>query len=373
MNTITSPLGEADAIQASPLFQLSLGSKELFHSNFLAWLAGKYPEQVGKLFASYLRDASGDLTITRIEREQKNIDVHFYFANGQELLIENKVKSIPYIEQLEEYCAGHTDNQNFLLLTLTRPEFTKTDKITVFDTFWYTMSYSELADALKAIVPYTTGQYDKLILQDYVFFITFISNVLENVDVQESDQFTFYKSETDPTLALMQQIRMADVYSKIKYQSIGALVAKRLEATLPDTPIRLGAFTKERERGVVYISHGMLRAQGLLDISYELEPGLYISVQLQAERYRQMTQGYPDHGKAARQYAERLLQSGDWFMFDHIGNDLKVYPTRENKVFNTYSNTAFYQSINLDETYKVSQIIDAIVHDTTKMVALANH
>jgi len=373
MNTNRPPIGEADAIKASPLFQLSLGSKELFHSNFIAWLARKYPEQVGQLFAPYLKDNTGDLTITRIDRELKNIDVHFYFTNGQELILENKVKSIPYIEQLEEYTKGHTANQNFLLLSLTRPEFTKTAKIPVLNTFWHTMSYRDLAESLKKVVPITTGQYDKLIVEDYIYFIGFTSDALENVDVKESDQFTFYKPETDPTLALMQNIRMADVYSKIKYQSIGALIAKRLQKVLPNTPVRFGASHKVREKGIVYIGYGMQRAQGIAELSFVVEDGLYASIQLQANRYSQLLQGYDGYGKATRQYAERLLASGDWFDFTHITEHPKVYPNREGKVFNKYGVTDFYQSINFDETYNVSQIIDAIVHDTSRMITLSNH
>ena len=370
MNTQTPLIGEADAIKASPLFQLSLGSKELFHSNFIAWLAGKYPKQVGQLFAPYLKDNTDGLTITRIEREQKNIDVHLYFANGQELILENKVKSIPYIEQLEEYTEGHTDNQNFLLLSLTRPEFTKIEKIPVLNTFWHTMSYSELATILKTIVHETTAQYDKLILEDYIFFITFISQALGDVEVNESDFFTFYKPETDPILQLLQNIRMADVYSKIKYQSLGALVAKRLKEILPDTKIHFGAFTSKREKGIVYVSHGMLRAQGLLEVSYEIEDGLYITLQLQANRYSQLLQGYAGYGKATRQYAERLLKRREWFNFTHIGKDLKVYPMNESKMFNKYGETDFYQSVNLDESFTVSRIIDCIVRDTTSTLNL---
>jgi hypothetical protein len=372
MNTTTSPIGEADAIKASPLFQLSLGSKELFHSNFIAWLAGKYPKQVGQLFAPYLKYNTGDLTITRIEREQKNIDVHLYFANGQELLLENKVKSIPYIEQLEEYSEDHTDNQNFLLLTLTRPEFTKTDKIPVHDIFWYTMSYSELATSLQTILPEVTGKYDSLILEDYIFFITFISKALENVDVEESDHFTFYKPKTDQTLALLQDIRMADVYAKIKYQSLGALLAEHLRQELPDTKVHFGRRPKELEREIIYITPGMIRAQGIIDISYLLEDGLYITLQLQAARYSQMLQGYAGYGKATQQYAERLLEARTWFDFTHIGSDLKVYPQNENKTFNQYSGIDFYQSINFNESYTISQILDAIVHDTVRMVTLVN-
>lgn len=33
-----------DELSSSPLFNLSLSSKELFHSNFLAWLAQHYPD-----------------------------------------------------------------------------------------------------------------------------------------------------------------------------------------------------------------------------------------------------------------------------------------------------------------------------------------
>lgn len=372
MNTNTSPIGEADAIKASPLFQLSLGSKELFHSNFIAWLAGKYPEQVGKLFSPYLKDTTGDLTITRIEREQKNIDVHLFFVNGQELILENKVKSIPYIKQLEEYSKGHTDNQNFLLLTLTRPEFTKIDKIPVLDIFWHTMSYRQLAESLKALVPATTGQYDKLILEDYIYFITFISDVMEDVDVKESDLFTFYKPETDPTLQLLQNIRMADVYLKIKYQSLGALLAKRVHKELPDTKVHFGTRPKVLERGTIYIGPGMIRAQGIIDIFYLLEDNLYITIQLQERRYSQLLQGYDGYGKATRAYAERLLEKNQWFQFNHIKEDIKVYPTQDHKTFNKYGLTDFYQSINFDDTYQVSTILDAIIHDVRTMVALAN-
>lgn len=372
MNTTTSPIGKADAIKASPLFQLSLGSKELFHSNFIAWLAGKYPLLVGQLFAPYLQTKTGDLTITRIEREVKNIDVHLYFANGQELILENKVKSIPYIEQLEEYSEGHTPNQNFLLLTLTRPEFTKTRTIPVLDTFWHTMSYHDLANGLQSLVTNIEDQYNKFIVNDYIFFITFISNMLDDVDVSEADYFTFYKPETDSTLATLKQIRMADVYLKIKYQSLGSLVHQQLIKDLPNTQIHFGTFPKEPKKDTLYISYGMQRAQGITQICYEIEDGLYASIQLQERRYSKLLQGYAGYGKATREYAERLLDKGNWFTFDHICDHPKVYPTQDHKTFNKYGVTDYYQSVNLDETYIVAAIIDVMVHDAKQMLNLAN-
>src|SRR6202021_318629 len=45
-------------LRNSPLFNLSLASKELFHSNFLAWLLEQYPNQVGPLFAGFTKTRS---------------------------------------------------------------------------------------------------------------------------------------------------------------------------------------------------------------------------------------------------------------------------------------------------------------------------
>jgi hypothetical protein len=43
-----------DTLKKSPLFNLSLTSRELFHSNFLAWLAETYPREVGQVFSSLI-------------------------------------------------------------------------------------------------------------------------------------------------------------------------------------------------------------------------------------------------------------------------------------------------------------------------------
>ncbi|MCA9361569.1 PD-(D/E)XK nuclease family protein [Candidatus Kaiserbacteria bacterium] len=370
MSPISTRQNQIEAIKTSPLFQLSLGSKELFHSNFMAWLAGKYPTLVGQLFAPYLKDKTGDLTIIKVEREQKNIDIYLYFANGQELIIENKVKSIPYIEQLKEYSHNHKDHQNFLLLTLTRPEFTKTDKIPVHDIFWHTMSYQTLALALNKLAPDIKDPYDKFIISDYVFFITFISSALEKVEVSESDYFTFYKPDTDQTLSLLKDLRMADVYLKIKYQSLGSLVHQQLIKSIPNAQIHFGTFPKEPKKGTLYISYGMQRAQGIAQICYKIEEGLYASIQLQERRYSKLLQGYAGYGRDTKDYAEKLLSLGKWFTFDHITKHPKVYPTQNHKNFNQYGVTDFYQSVNLDETYTIAKIIEIMIQDTKQMIDL---
>ena len=119
------------------MFQLSLASKELFHSNFLAWIAS-FPDRASidhpfrKLMISLGAD-KGKVdkwpSTWHVAREYHNFDLCVldripddYEEDGCEqewpdntkdgeiksrvnllLVLENKVKSIPYITQLHEY------------------------------------------------------------------------------------------------------------------------------------------------------------------------------------------------------------------------------------------------------------------------------
>ena len=127
-----------DVLKNSPMFQLSLASKELFHSNFLAWI-GSLPFDKGKehpfrkvMFelgaTNALDDSWGEDWY--VAREYKNFDLCVLSEKPLEfriektpsdeeckeggiddvsvqprvlLVLENKLKSIPYKKQLDEY------------------------------------------------------------------------------------------------------------------------------------------------------------------------------------------------------------------------------------------------------------------------------
>src|SRR5436305_1043609 len=93
------------SLRDSPLFNLSLASKELFHSNFLGWLCEMYPQPAGSLFARFLKTAPSSRGDIKVGRESKNTDLLITYSDGQQLIIENKVKSIPSEEQLRKYSA----------------------------------------------------------------------------------------------------------------------------------------------------------------------------------------------------------------------------------------------------------------------------
>ena len=107
-------------LEKSPMFKLSLSSKELFHSNFLDWLSNVKPDAFKKLIGKMAGlDNYTWPEVWRVKREYNNFDLCIvaydqYKDNNDEkiddeedfrimFIIENKVKSIPYKEQLSRY------------------------------------------------------------------------------------------------------------------------------------------------------------------------------------------------------------------------------------------------------------------------------
>lgn len=102
------------------MFKLSLSSRELFHSNFLEWLSNVNREAFQRLICKLSGlDNYEWPAVWRVKREFKNFDLCVvaydkYSDDTDEkieddpdfrllFVLENKVKSIPYQEQLQEY------------------------------------------------------------------------------------------------------------------------------------------------------------------------------------------------------------------------------------------------------------------------------
>ena len=102
-----------EKLNKSTLFRLSLGSKELFHSNFLAWLAENSLAFNQAIF-EFLDPRECCIKPTTINREKEHIDLWLEYkieAKTINVIIENKVKSIPYRSQLDSYAEKQEPNQ----------------------------------------------------------------------------------------------------------------------------------------------------------------------------------------------------------------------------------------------------------------------
>lgn len=357
-----------EGLKKSPIFNFSLGSKELFHSNFIAWLAEKYPKNTGKLFSQFLKKQNGDITIIKVEREAQNRDMCLFFANGQELIIENKVKSIPNRDQLENYSSGSSDNQNFILLTLVDPAFELPDD-------WAKLSYFELSGLMEIIYSDLGDSYEAGIINDYIFVITSLSKIFQNINVNLNDKFNFYSVNKDDIYSTLNDLRMGDVYQKLKYQMLAVKVYELLRKVFPDEKIFFDDIInrfkdrspekikdKAKQVGCFYFGCGMSRSQGLMEVAYVVKKGLFLTVQIQGDHYRQMVQGYAGYGKDAKKVASVLMEKRLWFNFGQIDGNPKEYPIGT-KVFNKYGETDFYRSVSLSPEFTIEQVIGFVVND----------
>ena len=172
-----------EELNKNPMFRLALGSKELFHSNFLAFLW----EQNNKAFLELLNDLCHNSIQVEdlfskeptLDREKENFDICIHHKEGKgekeiyDIIIENKVKSIPYEEQLIDYenkVASHQKGSTTtnILLTLA-DKFPNANKIKG----WTIVSYEDLAKELEAKKCNFSSSNQKIqqYIDDYIDFI----------------------------------------------------------------------------------------------------------------------------------------------------------------------------------------------------------
>jgi len=375
-NMTSTPSASLDqivgALQHSPLFQLSLASKELFHSNFLAWLCDTYRNHAGRLFAGFLTCPTPSYDGLCVRREEHNIDVRIEYPGGGELLIENKVKSLPRKEQLEEYAKAFSEKAqtSFLLLSLTRPAFLSSNETTIRlpdGAVWQCLTYRELADRLNDLLPNikAINDYHGLLLHDYINFIIHLDALQTRFIIDWDDErANFFVAQSD--IKLLKSIRLHDLVDKLRYAQLSQRVSDALRSDgflVSNENLRDG---HGGQPGQVLVSFGMTRGVGLFDLKYfvmnkdRLGNPVILGVQVQGNHFRLVVEVWDK--KKAREIAMALRQPGGgsklWFDFRLVPNGSEEYP--KEGAFNQYDQVFFYRSKRLGSTAPKS-LVDAIV------------
>lgn len=216
------------ALNANPMFHMSLASKELFHSNFLYWLwkldASKFLTLLDKL--SECNDFSR-LTPDSIEvkREYQHFDLCVLKKGTNEVLlvIENKVKSIPYVEQLNEYTRKLDGDCKKVLLTLMQ-DFLGRDKVED-SSDWEIKHYNDLAVAIKE--SYVDTEYQTFI-DEYIKFISILHNLSTswNPDNVLITKQTIYK--------VFENLRLHDLFGKLFFSRVAAKLKEKLNEEIDE-------------------------------------------------------------------------------------------------------------------------------------------
>lgn len=248
-------------LKDSPLFNLSLSSKELFHSNFLYWIWKISPSDFKDVMKSFGANTNQWPTNYEVRREYENFDLCVLDANNNILLVlENKVKSIPYKKQLDEYeekvqklygIDGHIHELAKGKLTYYKKRYQKGDSLnpqTVNDKFYSYDCYCKVdfilltlpkgfpdeADIAKAkiwkIIYYSTYQasvlninftntYNQDIVNDYSQFLDALISLYN--EWHNNCYTQLFVNNTSPDYVKdAVELRIHDLYHKSKYARI---------------------------------------------------------------------------------------------------------------------------------------------------------
>jgi hypothetical protein len=218
---------QLDALQQSPLYHLSLGSKELFHSNFLAWAFCEFGDSAFDAIQNHFGLQLGRVADPRknVSREHLNLDLAVEFDNGLLLVIENKVKSLPDRSQLERYGAKVKKKRPqgrvlFVLLSAMDPSFDLTS-LDEGDTTWSHWSYRDISKIMREVVRTTKSgsPYTRALLADYADFAETLDGLCKRT--AETTQADFLKLLTPETANELTGAHIHDLVYKLAFQHRG--------------------------------------------------------------------------------------------------------------------------------------------------------
>ena len=223
MNMTTQPDALLKQFKQNPMYFFSLSSKELFHSNFLEFLfqtdCEKFFNIIDKILGTDFSSAPKNYALSR-EKEKFDICISHKVktkrgkeADCYDLIIENKVKSIPYKTQLADYqdkADKHNKNLGshqvkILLLSLVKdfPDKAEIKK----QTNWTIAHYDQLCMLIRSEFSNhpTIGQYVK----DYCDFLDLLDALQQSI-INDNSTGLFNNTDT------YKPYRFHDIYAKLR-------------------------------------------------------------------------------------------------------------------------------------------------------------
>ncbi len=217
------------SLRQSLVYTLSLGDKELFHSNVLGWLLerGKSAEAVANLFVP------ADAAITKVAREVKlgehvQLDLLVTCTAGAEehaVVIENKFKSMPDKAQLERYAALCEKKR----IAGGRPAFILFAPRASIQAFgdslpesWKTVSYEDLLESLSDVsfLPEEAeADFARSFVASYKTLLEALLHILNLTVLSASKDESPYTPDSE-TSRLLKDIRFHDVYEKLYVSTV---------------------------------------------------------------------------------------------------------------------------------------------------------
>ena len=375
-NNKNNDLELIEKLKNSTTLYMSLGSKELFHSNFLHWLS----IVDWKYFITIMKDLAGvsnfwweneDRNNIIVLRENHNYDLSIYFKYQKTtkrrnketgldekknidywtpvLILENKMKSIPYEDQLKKYSQSTFDEwkkfanvekkrllaeakktgekkKDFdileiwkekgitsILLSLIKPDkqnisykvtYSKITANKAYTYSWCYQSYEQLSKIMGEKIDSFSSEKDlnKKLLKDYVEFIKNLSLLSKSWIIKGSEHF-MEKICPDKSNDPLVNMRINDIREKILCEEILELFREKIENN-PSCSLKIKKNTKDKacELDCDYITYSasFSHGSGILEFyvrhkdknNNQICSDIVIGIQIQAGKYEHVIVTY---------------------------------------------------------------------------------
>lgn len=274
-------------LSRDPLFAMSLGSKELFHSNLLAWFAEHHAG-----VSTALTGWDGPIKVCR---EKLHTDILITSAGRPPLVIENKMFSLPDRGQLDRIAEKFVGQQpELVLLSLSAPAWQ-------LESPWQWLSYQELTQRLRPAIASVTDAdaYEGATLERWLVLADRMTTLNRLVAQPSHDEPLLLPAKARDVLA---SARLDAPVQKMRCQHIAAALA----------------------RNGISADARLTNNLGLVEWYIEAADGLLWGWQLQGEQFRLamiVPEDHPGNGwsadhKAARH--EEARKHPEMFTFDPI-------------------------------------------------------
>ena len=366
-------------LHQSPIYAMSLCSKELFHSNFWAWLM-----EQDEAFIEIFFTNEGNKELSGIGREDGNRDITIYRKNGNHegktsydvYVIENKLKSIPTVEQLITYKTKIDDKKwdvwkGGVLTGIKKPSFE-------LPVGWSFLSHKEIANKIMVTAQNSSADTIKNSIEIIMQYCEVLSNICDILEYTVDMTDNIFEYDVDE----LNKIRISDIAKKMKAENFLVHLRKFLKERESELPTVYNEFTLKT--GVSF-NNGKATIDARYSSWYhdDQKEWFCIGVQIEEYQYRRLVEQDKTNSTLENLYDKYKIADIAWFDDEYnkktqrkIFNNPTTMKPRGNKKYNKYEGSYnfvyqyydLFKSVSEDEKeyYNYDEVCQLIDEDLKK-------
>ena len=295
-----------EILKQSPIFAFTRASTEVAHSNFWHWLIDLDKNFIRVFFPNADMNDFGEHFV---KREQKNRDLTIWNKSGKALVVENKIKDLPRLEQLEEYQAKlASEFAGGVITGIIKPDFiaNKAD--------WNFVDYKTIANNISTIAnTLNLTDKQKMFITEYVENVIGIYEILTEL-ANESDSMDLTSCNQ------LEEIKFADVAKKLR----ASMFKHYLELNITDDSKKLIEGTDWEFR----ILQGFGQDKNPYVDARFVKGDKVLGIQIEGSSFERCIQDYMGDIKNLEKQTKELFEKAvliNWFQREQTSEDKKHF------------------------------------------------